>query len=287
MAAKPVKNSIAGMVTLYNSEWAVLQSIDTYISQVDLLYLVDNSEVKDGSLIDVIVSAYPSVVYISNEGNKGIATALNVAARTAVASGFSYLLMMDDDSLAPPEMVSELYRIMTGEQVGRIGIVASQSDPSVQRDDEQFVLTAITSGSLLNLEAYTSVGPFLDDLFIDWVDHEYCFRLTRNGYRILMANRVHLNHRLGVFKNKRMLGLFPVQFRSHNPTRLYYKFRNSLHVIRDYSRDLPLSFVLAVYYELATDLVKVTFVEDDKRAYRKAIQKAIKDFYKRRLGKLN
>lgn len=286
MIDRPVTSGVAGMVTLYNSERDVLSRIGTYIGQVGKLYAVDNSEQPDTTFIESIVNLYPTVEYISNGGNKGIAYALNIAATAAIRDQFTYLLMMDDDSQTPANLVSTLYRIATESQADTVGIVSAQSDPGVQRNDEQEVLTTITSGSLLNLRAYQAVGPFLDDLFIDWVDHEYCFRLAKHGYRVLIANRIKLTHRLGVFKKKRLFGLIPVRWRSHSPTRLYYKFRNSLYVMNRYRDQLKLSFVLPVYYELARDVAKIVFIEEHKTVYLISIRRGLTDGYRKQIGKL-
>lgn len=277
---------VAGMVTLYNSERDVLQRIGTYIGQVGKLYAVDNSDQHDTALIESIVNLSPTVEYISNGGNKGIAYALNTAAKAAIRDQFTYLLMMDDDSQTPANLVSTLYRIATESQTDTVGIVSAQSDPGVQRDDEQEVLTTITSGSLLNLRAYQAAGPFLDDLFIDWVDHEYCFRLAKHGYRILIANRIKLTYRLGVFKKKRLLGFVPVRWRSHSPTRLYYKFRNSLYVMNRYRDQLKLSFVLPVYYELIRDVAKIALLEEHKSVYLVSVRRGLMDSYRKQIGKL-
>ncbi len=69
---------IAGMVTLYNSEQEVLNRIETYNSQVDKLYVVDNSEKPDEDLIRKIQSTYTNSEYISNGGNQGIAYAVQI-----------------------------------------------------------------------------------------------------------------------------------------------------------------------------------------------------------------
>lgn len=287
MIDQSVMSEVAGMVTLYNSEQDVLPRIATYIGQVGKLYAVDNSEQPDISLVESIVNLYPTVEYISNGGNKGVAYALNTAAKAAIRDQFTYLLMMDDDSQAPANSVSTLYQIACESQSAAVGIVSAQSDPSVQRDDEQEVLTTITSGSLLNLRAYQAAGPFLDDLFIDWVDHEYCFRLAKHGYRILIANRIKLTHRLGVFKKKRLFGFMPVRWRSHSPVRLYYKFRNSLYVMNRYRDQLKLSFVLSVYYELVRDIAKIAFLEEHKRVYLVSVRQGLVDGYRRKIGKLS
>lgn len=280
------KNNVAGMVTLYNSEQHIIHRIGTYIQQVDKLYVVDNSEKANAELIKAIKNSYHTVQYISNEGNEGIAYALNVGASAAIRDGYEYLLMMDDDSEAPADLVAQLVAIAAKPDWGQVGIVAAQSDPKGQGTREVEALTAITSGSLLNLSAYQAVGPFIDELFIDWVDHEYCFRLREKGYCVLIANQVRLNHRLGLFLQKKLFGLVPVRWRSHSPTRLYYKFRNSLYVLNLYRRQLPYSFVVPVYYELIRDVGKVLFVEQEKRTYLKLISRGVADAAKRRLGKL-
>ena len=126
----------------------------------------------------------------------------------------------------------------------------------------------------------------MDDLFIDWVDHEYCFRLARHGYRILIANQVKLTHRLGVFKKRKLLGFVSIRWRSHSPIRLYYKFRNSLYVMNSYRDRLQLSFVLPVYYELLRDVAKIAFLEEHKGTYLTFVRKGLVDSYRRQIGKL-
>ena len=284
MSVSQQEISVVGMVTLYNSEWTFLEHVGTYINQVNKLYIIDNSENKHIELIEKLISMYPNAQYISNGGNKGIAYALNVGASIAIQDGYDCLLMMDDDSSAPAGLIEGLCKAM--KQQDRIGIVAAQSDPNSCSEQEQDVLTIITSGSLLNLDAYKVAGPFLNELFIDWVDHEYCFRLKKYGYRTVVANQIKLKHRLGIFYRGTLFGLLPIKWRSHSPTRLYYKFRNSLYVMWHYRRQLPYSFIIPVLYELLRDVLKITFLEQNKRQYLTLVWKGITDAYKSRLGRL-
>lgn len=281
-------DGVAGMVTLYNSQPTVIENVKLIIDQVAYLYVVDNSEVADSKLIADILAISKKIRYISNDGNLGIARALNVAADTALEDGFTYLLLLDDDSQAPAGLVCELLEIYSNFAVDNIGIVAAQSDPSVpNKASVNEVLTIITSGSLLNLQAYKSVGPFLDELFIDWVDLEYCFRLQKHGYKILVDDAVRLTHRLGTFQVKRLLGFLPIRWRSHSPTRLYYKFRNSQYVVKQYRQQIPLSFVGSIYYELGRDLLKILFLEADKSTYLTSVWQALNDGFRGELGKLS
>ncbi len=49
-------SSVAGMVTLYNSDHRVVSRIATYVKQVEKLYVVDNSDNPDEQLIQKIKS---------------------------------------------------------------------------------------------------------------------------------------------------------------------------------------------------------------------------------------
>jgi len=51
------------------------------------------------------------------------------------------------------------------------------------------------------------VGGFEEKLFIDFVDHEYCFKIKMAGHRILQTSSSILLHRIGEAKLEK-LGLF-------------------------------------------------------------------------------
>ena len=75
------------------------------------------------------------------------------------------------------------------------------------------VLTPMTSGSLLDLSAYEAVGPFMDELFIDQVDNEFCLRLRAAGFSVLEAGEATLQSPSG----RRALSPFPRADVQHQP----------------------------------------------------------------------
>lgn len=286
VVTKAGKPRVAAMVTLYNSGQDVLSCIGTYIWQVDKLYVVDNSERPDEALIGQISSAYTHITYINNGGNQGIAYALNRAAQAAVEEGYPYLLTMDDDSRVPENMIDRMLEFMVG-YTGRIGILGTQSQPKRIRDSAESVWYTITSGNLLNLGAYATCGPFSEPLFIDWVDHEYCFRLKAAGYEVIELNYLALDHRLGQSKKKCLFGVVIREWTSHNAVRMYYKLRNSLYVLRQYRALLPWSIQWFFYRAMLTDLINVVFFEDDTLHRLRLLIQAGVDCRNGRLGKLN
>jgi rhamnosyltransferase len=91
----------------------------------------------------------------------------------------------------------------------------------------------MTSGNLLNLSAYQVVGPFLDELFIDFVDVEFCLRLRQKGFLVVQANRAILKHNLGNITNVKIL-FKQLRTSNHSPLRRYYITRNRFFVWNKY-----------------------------------------------------
>ena len=55
--------------------------------------------------------------------------------------------------------------------------------------------SVITAGSLISIMAYKAIGGYNEALFIDEVDHEYCYRLRREGFQVLLCGFVKMQHR--------------------------------------------------------------------------------------------
>ncbi|MHB8208270.1 glycosyltransferase, partial [Mucilaginibacter sp.] len=82
--------NVCGVTVLYNADNTVIANIESYINDLDQLYVVDNSEPINEALIATL-KKLPNCVYINNNGNKGIANALNVGAKLAVEAGATWL----------------------------------------------------------------------------------------------------------------------------------------------------------------------------------------------------
>lgn len=235
-------SKVAAVVVLYNPDFNVIKNIKSYVDQVEKLYVVDNSTKLDNSIFEKFKSL-DKVEYISNKYNLGAATALNIAAKKAIKDGFKYLLTMDQDSRASADLVQQLQK--TFQLFDNLGIAAAEhlntdfqniTDNYKQYDRE--VLFTITSGNLLNLAAYKNVGDFMDKLFIDHVDHEYCLRLNKNKYKVVKTNRAIIYHRLGNQSQKKILKwtFYPSH---HPPIRLFYRSRNRFYVNNLYKNFFP------------------------------------------------
>jgi len=274
---------VAGTVVLFNPGEEVFETISTYIRQVARLFVIDNSTQSNPSILQRL-QQIENIVYVSNGGNKGIANALNRGCAEALRGGYKYLLTMDQDTALPSNFVRDLMRGFVENASEMIGIIAPRYTSSNSAEKYEKVPLTMTSGNILNLSAYLKIGPFLNELFIDHVDHEFCLRLRQNGYAIVQANEVMIIHRPGHLVSFRFFGK-KVAFSSHSPIRLYYFARNGFYVGSQYQKSFP-EFSALFRNLLLKEIFKIPF-ESDKFLRLKMIIKGYRDYRSEKLGAIS
>lgn len=267
--SKRHNNSVAltaAVVVLYHPEDSVVANIRSWNDQVTKVYAVDNSEPPDESFAARMV-ALGNVIYLPQRENLGVAAALNIGAGLAVSDGFDFLLTMDQDSSATPGMVAALHDC-AADMAGDAGIIAPfqslRSDPVPPRSGNEEAEAVLTSGNILNLRAYEIAGPFVDELFIDMVDIEYCLRLRSAGYRIIRCYDALLEHNLGDITVHRYRGR-TVSVSNHPPLRRYYMCRNRFYVIDRYRSRYP-EFCRQQIRQLVGEIKGIILFEHEKLA---------------------
>jgi rhamnosyltransferase len=222
-------------VILYEPDDAVIKNIDSYINYIDKLLIYDNSLTSKEFLFSNH-SHKENIIYHFLHGNKGIASALNLAGREAIELGYQWLLTMDQDSSFNDYEFFRIFNEQTNKETTAIyaPVHVDEYDPNQSVQDVMF---AMTSGNLLNLEIFKQIGGFEDKLFIDEVDHDYCLKAKNDGYSIKKIC-VSINHSVGKHRNVSMFGRQEVFF-IHTPLRLYYIVRNNFYVFQKYNNTFP------------------------------------------------
>lgn len=282
---------VSGAVILYNPDNSILDNINSYIEFLDILYIVDNSEEKDNEILNKVISLSNKCKYIDNKGNKGISYALNIAANLAMLDNADWLLTMDQDSRFEDKSLSVLIDYICNNNTNDIGIISpyhltrDKLNSYIKKDEVISRLSVMTSGNLLNLNAYSIIGKFDEDFFIDFVDHEYCLRLNSKGYVV----KVHLNsfliHDLGDIQSKIIFGK-KIIYTNHNKIRRYYITRNRLIVMKRYFTKYP-KFCFKNIKNLISEWMKIIFFEKNKIEKQIAILMGIRDFILSKGGKIN
>jgi rhamnosyltransferase len=280
-------SDIAGLVVLYNPEQNVIENIQSYISQLPKLYVVDNSEVCNNNIVETI-KGFNNSNYIFNGENLGIAKALNIGAQEAIKDDFKFLFTFDQDSKATTRMIETIKSYLAENDFSSIGILSPFQDNKGYKKPPDKKITKVsniaTSGNLLNLYAYNQVGPFLDELFIDYVDVEYCLRLNDSGFKVIRLNDAVLKHNLGSLVKRRFL-FRKVAVTNHSPLRLYYRTRNRFYVLRKYKYKFPL-FSIYNFFRLFMETIKIVCFESERIEKMRMMIKGYSHFRINRFGKL-
>lgn len=281
-------NKIAAAVIVFFPHLNVLKNIISYQKQVDKIFIFDNTEGQNDKIFMEQLKVIENVDYFSYNSNIGIASALNHIARIAISEGFHYLLTMDQDSSISDNLVEKM--LIEFSVKPRIGIIspfvvhiANPNKPTKMVLEE--VTTAMTSGSIVRLSAFQEGGGYMEKLFIDYVDNEFCLRLKRLGYFIMKLNSVYLYHNLGN-TTTRNLGPRKVFPTNHSPLRWYYRTRNRLYVYEKYKLFFP-EYVKSDKILFIKDFIKVLLFEEKKIEKIKMILLGFKHYKNQLFGKFD
>ena len=276
---------IPATVIWYNPDNENIKNIRTYIDYVEKLYIIDNSKENNKKLADSLNNL--KAEYIYNEKNLGIAKALNLACEKAANDNFEWILTMDQDSSFDSDSINAYFRAfekMTKNNVGIISprhILKNDIDKFSDVKESAEVDHVMTSGNLLNLKIWEEIGKFDENLFIDEVDSEICFRIIESGYKVIQLNKIRMFHELGNLQ-KRNFFTRKISVLNHNHIRKYYIMRNKFYMLKKYKK-----YRLRYIYYILNDFFKVIFYEKDKLRKLKYMFKGITDFMKNKMGELD
>ena len=225
--------------------------------------------------------------------NSGIASALNYGIKIAKENKYEWVLTLDDDSFIDSDMVECLCKYLDqingNKPIGLIGMKWSLQNSSTYTKkslSKKKILDKrgiITSGSLFSMKTYSAVGPFREEFFIDSVDYDFCMRARSKGFRVVQVQEYGFKHSLGrneIFK----LGEIKIINTSHTPDRLYYTFRNTNILAREYFLNDPMFSIALIISQFRT-ILKIIFFQENKRIKLIYILRGIVAAFNRQMGK--
>jgi len=239
----------------------IFSVIVSFKLNTSLIHITLNYHLKNFSNI-IIVNNSPEisldsfkssqVTIINNPGNIGLASALNVGILEAKKQGAQMVALFDQDTLIPddfsqnmlkyineyqgqgdkkPALFSSVFFNHVTSDYGSIinfkpfRLIRSQPDKQESVTHPQYV---ITSGSFIPISVLDDVGLMREELFIDFVDIEWCLRARAKGYEIVSFPQVEIAHHLGDSSVSFLGTNYPI----HSPLRMYYYFRNAMYLYR-------------------------------------------------------
>lgn len=228
--------NLAAVIITYNPDESLLsENVGHLVAAGITVCVVDNSPMA-------LTGAYlskPDVHYLYLNGNVGIARAQNEGIRFFRQRNAQQILLLDQDSRLSPLFIGQLIQcaaqIASERDVAAIGpsifcgfeqkVHENRVDVTKKWSDSVIsVRQIIASGMIINVRCLDDVGLKDESLFIDGVDHEWCWRAIHKGYLILRDTSLQLPHRQGEGR----LNIMGLTFKKGVPVRLYYQFRNIL-----------------------------------------------------------
>ena len=169
------------------------------------------------------------------------------------------------------------------------GLISPYQDIDSKEDvlngENEDMIEVMTSGNIIDLNAYQEIKGFKDWLFIDCVDTDYCMNLHKHGYKVLRLNNIVMKHELG---NLVVHKLFNKEYPcyNHNPMRRYYIVRNNLYINQMY-KDLYPEYCQRLLRIQKGQVKRIIAFEKNKINKLKMMFRGYKDFKKGIKGKLN
>lgn len=301
-----VTQRVVAIVVTYNPEGARLrQAVCALRQEACTVVLIDNA------------SAYvPAQQFAASDGtglivlrmtrNVGIGAAQNAGIEIARSLNASHVLLMDQDSVPRPGMVSHLLAWdaelrARGAALSAIGprfadAASGQMSQHVRfarwhvgrvacgaSDEPVPVDYLITSGSLIALDTLERVGPMDESLFIDHVDTEWILRARSLGLQAYGACDAVMEHELGEFRRRVwLLRWREVPF--HKPFRYYYIVRNSLALYR--RAYMPREWIRVDAVRLLQIFVYMSMFHPQRWQFMRMAIRGVRDAFARRSGAL-
>jgi rhamnosyltransferase len=247
---------IAAIVVTYHPAVEKLSALlDSIAKQVEWVIVVDNGSISQRDDLRALAKSHGCELVLLDK-NVGLAAGHNLGISRAGERQPDAVLLLDQDSLPAPNMVSELRRALielsqAGNRVAVVGpcqvdVRSGSQSPFIRfgyvRNDHLYCAGngdggqircdhLITSGSLIPSSALELIGEFDDRLFVDNVDTEWCFRAMSKGYELYGVCSAVMSHGVG----DALIDTWVPHPRGvvvHSPMRLYYIIRNHMLLYR-------------------------------------------------------
>jgi rhamnosyltransferase len=289
--------NIAIAYVLYNPDLKILiESVNSICRQVDKILFIDNNS-SNKHLVDGIKSIMPiHKIYLSE--NTGIANATNIAIDNLIKEKFDYMIISDQDTIYADDYVNNFKRNINDMCLENIAafvpsvydIISGSIKPFYIKKNirikkllikcNTFIYQAISSGMVINLLSIKIIGSMKTELFIDYVDFEWCWRVHHYNWKIVAFPLMQIYHKLG--DSVKHIGKKYVPI--HNPIREYYIVRNITYL----SLNSPYLGIVDKYF-LFIKALSLFFgyilLSDNKKMSFKCCLKGFIDGINRRLGK--
>ncbi len=275
-------NEILAIVVSFNGTNKLDATVRALVGQVGHIHVVDNGSAEPTLAYLESLELLPEVSMTRLPENCGVGHALNLGVAWARDHGFTWLLTMDQDSLADKHMV-EAYCLAVRENPERVCLapVLFVHGDLIKSAHDGIVEYAITSGNLVRVDLFEIIGPYNEAMFIDAVDFDFCLRVRNSGQDIWRVAGAILHHELG----EPHLVPWPIArfYTLHSPTRRYYMYRNFFYLAEQHVQKFPIFIIKSAIAHFIL-LLLIPFFDRQPWESLAAVWQGIQDYFSCRMG---
>lgn len=282
---------ITAIVVTYEPNLANLNRLlHSLNGQVEKIILIDNHSRNN---LELAISKFsPKIHFIRLDKNEGIAKAQNIGIRLSKEFGAEYVAFFDQDSCPSSDMLLKLLGAIQFLQNNGIPVACvgpnlrdprfnQKNSPSIDASNHIFefkrIQTIISSGSLVPSHVFDLVGEMLDELFIDYVDLEWCWRAISFDLYPYIIENVVMDHNLGDQPYYFLKYYYPMR----TPLRHYYMTRNAMYIYQ--KKWVPMKYKVLDFIKL---IRKIIFYSLFARPRKEHIKMMMLGIYHGLIGKM-
>lgn len=235
----------AVLIITYNPDITILDKvIRSIVHQVTDLFIIDNNSLNKSTILNYNGK---NIKVFLNSSNLGIAKATNIGFEKILNDDYEYVLLSDQDTIYPDDYISIFMNEVNKNFKDRLENIVAFAPNIYDVNSKQYkhsyileknrlinfypkencrIFQAIASGLIINTEILKKIGGMNEDLFIDYVDFEWCWKANYEGYEIFFLKDLKINHSLGDSTKK----LFGKNVSKRNRVRYYYIVRNTYYL---------------------------------------------------------
>lgn len=290
-------NRVAVILVNYNGKDDLLECIDSLLRSTyrDFSIIVVDNASADDSVPAVKNRFGEEITVMAQPENMGFARANNLAADYAVKNGAEYLLLLNNDTVANPEMLETMMKTASdrvvavpkiyynkpgnllwyaGGAIDRFrGYIRHWGDGEVdsgQFDEGKTVGFASGCCMLIHRRMIQEIGLFDENYFMYFEDVDFCLKLAENHFPIFYEPAAKLRHKAssssGGGKSRFVI---------------YYTSRNRIYLLRKYRSVFGPAAFIYTYAFLFARWMKAVILGGNARV----IALALRDAWSRRMGK--
>lgn len=270
-AIAPTPHNTCAIIVTHFPDEAFPGRLRSIRNQFATVIVVDNGSARACLEMLRTLDESPQIRLAENPVNLGVAAALNRGIDLALESGFEWVVTLDQDTQIADDLFAVLIAVYENHGQGDVMIGGNYWNAHKQRDfiqciDDKAVFlerkTLITSGSLIPAALFKTIGMFREDYFIDSVDHEFCLRARRHGWRMLISCKPVMSQCIGTRVENASRLRRSIAF-NHSPVRKYFIARNTLATVRSYLTQEP-AWCVRQGFRLLADFASILLFEEKK-----------------------